>query len=722
MVLRTLCFTLLNLKFSLSFIPPTNFQYFYIGKPKFNCFMSAEDYPQALTQEEERLKELWDSVLVQIKKDLAYVWTNTVQINFKKIEAESGRIAFIIRKLYVHKRIDKSTWEKIRQDIRILLKHLNKIESKPKWVKLIHNDLQQIINDLEKETEELRKIPLPEEELFKEFIFDYLLLKYPQVDSSGNILYYFCGSSAAILLGMADSMQTLNKKSFPFIKLGQTVRISRVKTFYRKIKDFDLVIVTRPNSKRPIPVVLPVPYKFLPLFKDNIRNVKCESSDTYKIEEVVKVNVPKKNGIKSAYVLHPYLILGYKLAFFFERAEQKDMFYKTFGDLQGLIEGLTSAVPIQKLINYTSKFIFYEFRNSDKANIPYHFQEFQGMIRQFVELIIKRHPDSKYIENITFPHNKDLEIVILLSKFKSAKSKRLIIWLLNRYPNYVVSFERSWSDSENVEVVVDYLIRKGLETEPKVLKEVDYLRKRIQEEKGSIDLTDRQLVLQLLQTKPYLFYQRGIEGHTPFLERTDLPNLPIFHTKTSTLLSTLRQIEEKRLSNVVKILDIFLAELNGKGIDNSITKILVPSHTIFVDITERDAPIQEQMDNLLLQGIKYDYPVMFFISVLKSFRLFRKKVGDKEHNNYAFDNLLIKLLQEMVARRFSQEKISEYIKLLVQDDDGWGDIPRISDEKVHSNILSLLKEHLQNDINYKQTVSEIKANLKGKNLEDPTNI
>ena len=104
-----------------------------------------------LSHEEAMLKVLWEDVVKHIRSDLAYIWIDEVRKDFFSIQKESEKIAYVLTKLYFHKRADETLWNKVKSDIKNLFNHLHKMEAKQKWVKIIHGDLLAIIADVELE-------------------------------------------------------------------------------------------------------------------------------------------------------------------------------------------------------------------------------------------------------------------------------------------------------------------------------------------------------------------------------------------------------------------------------------------------------------------------------------------------------------------------------------------------------------------------------------------
>ncbi len=93
----------------------------------------------------------WIDVSNYLRKDLANVWSDEVKRDFEGIKKETQRIAFILERLHNHYRTDKERYHKEISDIINFLSHLKKVKATPKWIKQIHDDLQQIINDIEEE-------------------------------------------------------------------------------------------------------------------------------------------------------------------------------------------------------------------------------------------------------------------------------------------------------------------------------------------------------------------------------------------------------------------------------------------------------------------------------------------------------------------------------------------------------------------------------------------
>lgn len=116
----------------------------------------AEDIDIAkLSHEEALLVSFWKDVIKHVKRDIANIWTDEVRKDFERIKGEASKIALILRNLSNHYLIDIQRYKKEIYDIKMLLEHINKLEANEKWVRMIHNDLQRIISDVEKEKAEL---------------------------------------------------------------------------------------------------------------------------------------------------------------------------------------------------------------------------------------------------------------------------------------------------------------------------------------------------------------------------------------------------------------------------------------------------------------------------------------------------------------------------------------------------------------------------------------
>lgn len=113
--------------------------------------MAKDDWIRKLQYEEKLIEKYWKDVTKHIKRDIAYIWADEVREDFNKIKLESGRIAFILRKLHSYYKIDPAVYKKEIADIKNLIHHLDRIEAKAKWVKLIYMDLNKIISDAERE-------------------------------------------------------------------------------------------------------------------------------------------------------------------------------------------------------------------------------------------------------------------------------------------------------------------------------------------------------------------------------------------------------------------------------------------------------------------------------------------------------------------------------------------------------------------------------------------
>ena len=113
------------------------------------------DITKELSEEERRFKEEWNKIAFLIKRDLADVWTDEARKYFTDLQHESKRIAFIFRRLHSHYRANTpdqySGYYYEMHNLKQFIKNLNNIQSKKEWISLIHNELQEIINNIETE-------------------------------------------------------------------------------------------------------------------------------------------------------------------------------------------------------------------------------------------------------------------------------------------------------------------------------------------------------------------------------------------------------------------------------------------------------------------------------------------------------------------------------------------------------------------------------------------
>ncbi|MBW2974204.1 hypothetical protein KY366_00670 [Candidatus Woesearchaeota archaeon] len=104
-----------------------------------------------LSKHEEKLKEIWANVLRNTKRDLAYIWSKEVKKDLKELREEDKKIAQIFSKLRLHYSPNKWIYEKEISDLRNLLSHLKKVEAREEWIHTIHDDLADVIKDIDRE-------------------------------------------------------------------------------------------------------------------------------------------------------------------------------------------------------------------------------------------------------------------------------------------------------------------------------------------------------------------------------------------------------------------------------------------------------------------------------------------------------------------------------------------------------------------------------------------
>lgn len=120
--------------------------------------MKTTDFEKELGNEEEFIEHYWRNIIGYIRRDLANMWGDEVKISLDKLKEEAQKLAFIFKKLNENYKKDRKYYTTEISDIRRLLYHLNRIEAKKKWVSLIHNDLKEIVNDIEIERRKLDSV------------------------------------------------------------------------------------------------------------------------------------------------------------------------------------------------------------------------------------------------------------------------------------------------------------------------------------------------------------------------------------------------------------------------------------------------------------------------------------------------------------------------------------------------------------------------------------
>ena len=104
-----------------------------------------------LSKVEERIKSSWNTIIQYINSSRAYIWSDDVKKNFKKIKKDIKRIEFILTKLYKHYGTNQEEYEKEIKDIHNFLSDIKKLDSSSEWIQKIKMDLEKIIMDIDGE-------------------------------------------------------------------------------------------------------------------------------------------------------------------------------------------------------------------------------------------------------------------------------------------------------------------------------------------------------------------------------------------------------------------------------------------------------------------------------------------------------------------------------------------------------------------------------------------
>ena len=121
--------------------------------------MPSDDQLRQLSQEEERLKELWQKILSYIKRDIAYVYTDIVRRELSEVKEEIKRIEDLLKTFqYRVYSQDKKRFEIEMSHLELLLKYIEKLDkTKPnEFIQQFHTELMQVVSDLEREKAEGR--------------------------------------------------------------------------------------------------------------------------------------------------------------------------------------------------------------------------------------------------------------------------------------------------------------------------------------------------------------------------------------------------------------------------------------------------------------------------------------------------------------------------------------------------------------------------------------
>lgn len=103
---------------------------------------------------EERLELYWNEILNYLRRDLAYIWTDEVKADLKKIEDEDKKLAFIFKRLNSHYKRDQLQYKEERKHLRNLIWEINRLYTKGqklRWMRRINSEIQNIIKDVEGE-------------------------------------------------------------------------------------------------------------------------------------------------------------------------------------------------------------------------------------------------------------------------------------------------------------------------------------------------------------------------------------------------------------------------------------------------------------------------------------------------------------------------------------------------------------------------------------------
>ncbi len=121
-----------------------------------------------ITLEETWMLRYWHNVSNLIREDIAYIWTEDAQKALKDMKTEAGRISLLLRRIHRRKRAKLIKLNKRDEydgrlkeelsDLRKFIHDLNRLKAKEKWVRIIDEEIRQIIGELEAEKADLKAI------------------------------------------------------------------------------------------------------------------------------------------------------------------------------------------------------------------------------------------------------------------------------------------------------------------------------------------------------------------------------------------------------------------------------------------------------------------------------------------------------------------------------------------------------------------------------------
>ena len=104
-----------------------------------------------LNEEEKRLIAYWNDAKPFIAKDLANVWIEEVKVDFEKISGEAERVLYIFQKMHEYYKTDEEKFSEEVKHTKNLMAHLKGVRPDSDSVRQIHNDIQLVVIDIEKE-------------------------------------------------------------------------------------------------------------------------------------------------------------------------------------------------------------------------------------------------------------------------------------------------------------------------------------------------------------------------------------------------------------------------------------------------------------------------------------------------------------------------------------------------------------------------------------------
>jgi hypothetical protein len=296
-----------------------------------------------------------------------------------------------------------------------------------------------------------------------------IVAKYPQLNESGELNYYFAGSVAAMLLAQTDRVEILNPNKVPNIEIADRVEIplaasAILKTIARKIGDVDIALT--PEFEEQTIAATPDydpdnPEPYNQSMRNHIlygidvetpevaRNAGGMKSDTSTGHHAARIIV---HG-QEFYVPDPKVMFDFKVVHLVEDFELYKDKHKLVNDFSVLLQGLSMLYPREELVKRAHDHLI----TSPNEVLPYHHPEVSATIQTFFDEIIASDENAPYLANLQIRPERSIGVLSILRNYQTPETKLAIVDFINKNRQHIDQWQVSTNNASNIRTIAGHI-------------------------------------------------------------------------------------------------------------------------------------------------------------------------------------------------------------------------------------------------------------------------